>query len=72
MALNSLSYLEAYHAAFLGRGVINPLNLRLAAKELAYILADSGTRVCFVDAMVRGPDRLGARRDRNREGGAHR
>jgi acyl-CoA synthetase (AMP-forming)/AMP-acid ligase II len=50
MALNSHCYVELYHAAFLGAGVINPLNLRLAPKELEYILRDSGTRVCFVDA----------------------
>jgi long-chain acyl-CoA synthetase len=50
MALNSHQYLELYHAAFLGAGVINPLNLRLAPKELEYIIRDSGTRVCFVDA----------------------
>lgn len=49
MALNSHEYLELYHAAFLGSGVINPLNLRLAPKELEFILQDSGTRVCFVD-----------------------
>ena len=49
LALNSQRYLEAWHAAFLGGGVINPLNLRLATKELAYILSDSGTKVCFVD-----------------------
>jgi long-chain acyl-CoA synthetase len=51
MALNSHQFLELYHAAFLGAGVINPLNLRLAAKELAFILADSGTKVCFTDAF---------------------
>jgi long-chain acyl-CoA synthetase len=50
MALNGHRFLELYHAAFLGAGVINPLNLRLAPKELAYILHDSGTKVCFVDA----------------------
>jgi len=49
MALNSHVYLELYHAAFLGGGVINPLNLRLAPKELAFIAQDSATRVCFVD-----------------------
>ena len=32
MALNSHQFLELYHAAFLGAGVINPLNLRLAAE----------------------------------------
>jgi long-chain acyl-CoA synthetase len=51
MALNSHQFLECYHAAFLGAGVINPLNLRLAPKELEYILADSGSRVCFTDAF---------------------
>jgi long-chain acyl-CoA synthetase len=51
MATNSHQYLELYHAAFLGAGIVNPLNLRLAPKELAFILADSGTRVCFVDAF---------------------
>jgi len=51
MALNSHNYLELYHAAFLGAGVINPLNLRLAPKELEFILQDSGTKVIFVDAF---------------------
>jgi long-chain acyl-CoA synthetase len=51
MALNSHQFLECYHASFLGAGVINPLNLRLAPKELEYILADSGTTVCFTDAF---------------------
>ena len=49
MALNSHQYLELYHAAFLGAAVINPLNLRLAPKELEFILQDSETTVCFVD-----------------------
>jgi long-chain acyl-CoA synthetase len=51
MALNSHQFLECYHAAFLGAGVINPLNLRLAPKELEYILGDSGTKVCFTDGF---------------------
>jgi long-chain acyl-CoA synthetase len=50
MALNGHEFLELYHAAFLGAGVINPLNLRLAPKELAFILGDSDTRICFTDA----------------------
>lgn len=54
MTLNSPEYLELYHAAFLGGGVINPLNLRFAPKELAYVLRDSGTTVCFVDAFFAG------------------
>lgn len=51
MSANSHQYLELHHAAFLGAGIINPLNLRLAGAELRFILADSGTEVVFVDAM---------------------
>jgi acyl-CoA synthetase (AMP-forming)/AMP-acid ligase II len=51
MATNSHEYLELYHAALLGGGVINPLNLRLAGAELDYIVRNSGTDVVFVDAM---------------------
>ncbi len=54
MCLNSPEYLELYHAAFLGGGVANPLNLRFAPRELAYVLRDSGTKVCFVDAAFAG------------------
>ena len=50
LALNSHQYFELWHAAFMGAGVINPLNLRLAPKELAYIVEDSGTEVVFADA----------------------
>lgn len=49
LARNSHVYLELYHAAFLGGGVVNPLNLRLNAKELDYIIRDSGVEVVFVD-----------------------
>ena len=51
MAFNSHRFLELWHAAFLGAGVMNPLNLRLAPAELAYILKDSGTKVVFTDFM---------------------
>ena len=51
MATNSHQFLELYHAALLGVGVINPLNLRLAGKELDYIIRDSGTEVVFVDTF---------------------
>ncbi|MFM8268489.1 MAG: AMP-binding protein [Ilumatobacteraceae bacterium] len=54
MTLNSPEYLEMYHAAYLGGGVVNPLNLRFAPKELAYVLRDSGTKVCFVDGFFAG------------------
>ncbi len=49
LAKNSHAYLELYHAAFLGGGVINPLNLRLSASELAYIIKDSGADTIFFD-----------------------
>jgi long-chain acyl-CoA synthetase len=49
MALNGHQYLELYHACFLTGAIVNPLNLRLAGKELQFILADSGTEVVFVD-----------------------
>jgi long-chain acyl-CoA synthetase len=51
LALNSHQYLELWHAAFMGAGVINPLNLRLAPKELAYILQDSASEVVFTDVI---------------------
>ncbi len=54
MSTNSHQYLELYHACFLGAAVINPLNLRLAGKELDYILRDSGTEVIFVDGFFGG------------------
>jgi acyl-CoA synthetase (AMP-forming)/AMP-acid ligase II len=54
MALNGHQYLELYHASLLSGTVINPLNLRLAPKELEFILKDSGSRVCFVDAFFAG------------------
>jgi len=49
MALNNHNFYELWHAGFLGAGVVNPLNLRLAPKELGFILSDSGTKVVFVD-----------------------
>jgi len=51
MSANSHQFLELYHAAFLGAATINPLNLRLAGRELQQILADSGTEVVFVDSL---------------------
>ncbi len=49
MMANSPEYLALFHASLLGGGVVNPLNLRFAPKELAYVLKDSGSTVCFVD-----------------------
>lgn len=55
MSLNSHQFMELYHAAFLGAGVILPLNLRLSPPELQHILRDSGTEVVFVDARLAEP-----------------
>jgi long-chain acyl-CoA synthetase len=49
LGLNSLPFMELWHAALLGAAVINPLNMRFSPDELAFVLSDSGSRVCFVD-----------------------
>jgi long-chain acyl-CoA synthetase len=49
LGLNSLPFMELWHAALLGAAVINPLNIRFSPEELAFVLTDSGCRVCFVD-----------------------
>jgi long-chain acyl-CoA synthetase len=54
VALNGHRYLELYHAAFLGGAVINPVNYRLADREMAHVLRHSGARVVFVDATFAG------------------
>ena len=69
MAANSHQFLELYHAGFLGAGIINPLNLRLAGKELQFILADSGTKVVFVDALFADEPRPSHQRRAGRAAG---
>jgi long-chain acyl-CoA synthetase len=49
LAANSHEYMELYHAAMFGAGIINPLNIRFAPSELAYVLNDSGSKVVFTD-----------------------
>ena len=49
LSLNSPRFEELYHAGLLGAGVVNPLNLRFAPRELTHVLADSETKVVFVD-----------------------
>jgi acyl-CoA synthetase (AMP-forming)/AMP-acid ligase II len=44
LEVNSHAFLEAYYAAAGIGAILNPLNYRLAAREVAYILKDSGTR----------------------------
>ncbi|MBA3744299.1 AMP-binding protein [Sporichthya sp.] len=50
LGINSIEYLELWHAGFLGAFVVNPLNLRFSAEELIYVLQDAETSVCFVDS----------------------
>src|SRR3954454_2355019 len=50
LSLNSPRFHELYHAGLLGAGVVNPLNLRFAPRELTHVLADSETKVVFCDA----------------------
>ena len=54
MSLNSGAFEELYHAGLLGAAIVNPLNLRFAPRELTHVLADSATRVVFVDAFFAG------------------
>jgi long-chain acyl-CoA synthetase len=49
LAMNSHEYLELYHAAMFGAGIINPLNMRFTPFELAHVINDSGSRVVFAD-----------------------
>lgn len=51
LAMNGHEFIELYHAALFGGGIINPLNIRFSAAELAYVLADSGTKVVFTDPV---------------------
>jgi long-chain acyl-CoA synthetase len=54
MSLNSAGFEELYHAGMLGACVLNPLNLRFAPRELTHVLADSATKVVFVDVWFAG------------------
>ena len=50
LSLNSPRFEELYHAGLLGAGVVNPLNLRFAPRELVHVLRDSESKVVFVDS----------------------
>src|ERR1039458_4461813 len=54
LAMNGHEFIELYHAALFGAGIINPLNIRFSAAELAYVLNDSGTDIVFTDPMFAG------------------
>ncbi len=49
MSLNSSRYLEYLMAVPWANGVLNPVNTRWSAKEIAYSLRDSGTRILMID-----------------------
>lgn len=49
LALNSDRYLEHFYAVAWAGAVTVPINTRLAAPEIAYILADSGAAALLVD-----------------------
>ncbi|HMK62620.1 MAG TPA: AMP-binding protein [Acidimicrobiales bacterium] len=51
LAMNGHEFIELYHAAMFGAGVINPLNIRFTSAELAYVLTDSGSKVVFTDPV---------------------
>jgi len=55
LALNSDRYFELFYAIPWIGAVAVPLNTRLAAPEIEYILADSGAVVLFVDAAMSAP-----------------
>ncbi len=49
LAVNSHRLLEAYYGVLEAGGILLPLNIRLAASELSYILNDAGATVLFID-----------------------
>jgi len=53
-AANCPEYLEALHAILWAGAVSVPVNYKLHAKELAYVLADSGARVLLVSQALAG------------------
>jgi acyl-CoA synthetase (AMP-forming)/AMP-acid ligase II len=54
MALNSDRYLEYYYATWWAGAVVNPVNSRWSAAEVAYSLDDCETRILIVDDAYAG------------------
>ena len=50
LAGNSRHYVNLWHPALLGGGILNPLNTRLAPAEIAFILKDAGTTVLYTES----------------------
>jgi long-chain acyl-CoA synthetase len=49
LSLNSDRYAEYYFAVYWAGGVVNPVNVRWSAAEIAYSLNDCDTRILFID-----------------------
>ncbi len=49
LALNSIRYVEFLYGTWWAGGVVNPVNIRWSAPEVAYSLDDCDTRVLIVD-----------------------
>jgi len=69
LAMNGHEFIELYHAALFGAGIVNPVNIRFSPAELAYVLEDSGSRVVFTDPVFgtlvqRAVEEQGAKVDR--------
>ncbi len=54
LSLNSDRYLELYYAIWWAGGVINPVNTRWSAREIAYALEDCQTTLLVVDQTFAG------------------
>src|SRR5271168_1598952 len=54
LSLNCHRLLEAYYGVLEAGAVLLPLNIRLAAQELVYILNDSGATVLFLEQEFAG------------------
>ena len=55
LSTNCHRLLEAYYGVLEAGAVLQPLNIRLAASELGYILQDSGATVLFVEKQFLPP-----------------
>ena len=49
LSLNSDRYIESLFAIWWAGGVVNPINVRWSAREIAFSLEDCGTRLLIVD-----------------------
>ena len=69
LAVNGHEFIELYHAALFGAGIVLPVNIRFSPAELAYVLGDSGATVVFTDPVFssllnRACDEEGAKVDK--------